>query len=273
MTHDCKKIFVGGYTKSGTTFVGRAFDIISGVYARGEEDYFRQMFNQMNKHLRDYNVNLHYVNKEVYDGQGKLKPLNNKTVRAFHQFTFYHLFFNGKPIPEDCLVTVEKSPHNIYWVDQISFTFPEAVHVCVYRQAKPVFRSLLRHMRDHRDPAYDDPMSEARQTLLRKFAAKWPTYIKIIEEKRSQLHLVRYDQVAADTAGFLDYAQKAVIGEELGLSAPLETLTKEYYLANLPPEARETSLVQTNGNKIVLSKAEDAIIEQHCIDPDTDYDF
>lgn len=273
MTYDCKKIFVGGYSKSGTTFIGRAFGIINGVYARGEEDYFRQMFNQMNKHLREYNINLHFVNKEVYDGKGTLKPVKNETVRAFHQFTFYHLFFNGNGMPADCKATVEKSPHNINWIDQIDFTFPDARHVCVYRPAKPVFRSMLRHMRDNRDQAFDDPASETRQKTLKNFTTKWPEYLKVIEQKRDRLQLVRYDNVAADTASFLDFAQQEVIGEKLGLAAPVETLTKESYLAGLPPEARATSLVQTSANKIVLSQEEEALIAATCGDPDTEYDF
>lgn len=273
MTYDCKKIFVGGYTKSGTTFIGRAFGIINGVYARGEEDYFRQMFNQMNKHLREYNTNLHYVNKEVYDGQGTLEPMNNDTVRAFHQFTFYHLFFNGQGMPSDCKATVEKSPHNIYWIDQIDFTFPDAQHLCVYRPAKPVFRSLLRHMRDNRDQAYDDPASNVRQTILKKFCQKWTEYLKTTEQKRDRLKLVRYDNVAADTAAFLEFAQTEILGEKLGLAASLETLTKEHYLSTLPAEARATSLVQTSTNKIILSKGEDKLIDSSCGNPDTEYDF
>ncbi len=273
MTYDCKKIFVGGYSKSGTTFIGRAFGIINGVYARGEEDYFRQMFNQMNKPLREYNTNLHYVNKEVYDGQGTLKPLNNDTVRAFHQFTFYHLFFNGNGMPADCKATVEKSPHNINWIDHINFTFPDAQHLCVFRSANPVFRSLLRHMRDNRNQAYGDPESDARQKLLRNFCKQWSLYLETVRQKRNHIKLVRYDAVAADTAGFLDFAQTEILGEKLGLAASVETLTKEYYLSTLPAEARAKSLVQTTTNKVVLSDREEQIIAASCGSPDTAYDF
>ncbi|NVK42686.1 MAG: sulfotransferase [Oceanospirillaceae bacterium] len=273
MTFPCKKIFVGGYTKSGTTFVGRAFDIINNVYAKGEEDYFRLVFHGMIDLARKFNENITVVNREVYDGFGSIPPIDPASMGDLQQKVFFHIFFGGKPMPEDCKAVVEKSPHNIFRLREISYAFPEAVNVCVYRPAEPVFRSLMRHMRDHRNPAYDDPESEARDLMLQGFCEKWPQYIQIIEQNRAKLKMVQYQSVADDTAGFLDFAQKEVIGEQWGLSAPVETLSKEHYLSTLPEEARKKSLVQTSAHKIVLSDKEKEAIAEHCSNPSIQFDF
>ena len=53
-----KKIFIGGYTKSGTTFIGRAFGLLNGVYAKGELDYFRIFYRGMEKMVVEYNENI-----------------------------------------------------------------------------------------------------------------------------------------------------------------------------------------------------------------------
>ncbi|MFC4347211.1 sulfotransferase [Kordiimonas lipolytica] len=273
MSFRCKKIFVGGYTKSGTTFVGRAFDIINGVYAKGEEDYFRLMFHGVHDLARRFNANIEVVNKEVYDGFGSIPPIDRNSLRILQQNIFYHIFFGSKPMPEDCVVTVEKSPHNIFRLREINYTFPDAINVCVYRPAIPVFSSLIRHMRDHRDIGYDDPKNQNRISILENFCKRWQEYVEIIEQNRAKLKMVQYQSVADDTAGFLDFAQSDIIGQKLGLSAPVETLTKEHYLSTLPPEAREKSLVQTSANKVKLTDAEKKMITDHCRDPDITFDF
>jgi len=273
MSFRFKKIFVGGYTKSGTTFVGRAFDIINGVYAKGEEDYFRLVFHGVNDLARKFNNNIEIVNREVYDGFGSIPPVDRGSLRLLQQKVFFHIFFGGKPAPDDCVATVEKSPHNIFRLKEIAYAFPKATNVCVYRAAIPVFASLMRHMRDHRNPGFDDPANERRISMLQAFCKRWPEYIQIIEENRANLKMVQYQSVADDTAGFLDYAQTDIIGMQLGLSAPVETLTKEHYLSTLPPEAREKSLVQTSANKIKLTDAEKTLIADHCKDPAITFDF
>jgi len=273
MSFRYKKIFVGGYTKSGTTFVGRAFDIINGVYAKGEEDYFRLVFHGVNDLARKFNNNIEIVNREVYDGFGSIPPMGQTSLRHLQQKIFYHIFFGGQPMPNDCVATVEKSPHNIFRLKEIGFTFPAAINVCVYRPAVPVFASLIRHMRDHRNAGYGDAESELRINMLKGFCKRWQEYVRIIEENRAKLKMVQYQSVADDTAGFLDFAQTDIIGQKLGLSAPVETLTKEHYLSTLPPEAREKSLVQTSANKIKLTDAEKNMIADHCADPDITFDF
>lgn len=273
MSFQCKKVFVGGYTKSGTTFVGRAFDIINGVYAKGEEDYFRLLFHGVTDLARKFNTNIGYVNKEVYDGFGSIPEIDRDSLRDLQQKIFYHIFFGGQPMPDDCVVTVEKSPHNIFRLKEIAYTFPEAVNVCVFRPPVPVFSSLMRHMRDHRNAGFDDPENKLRIDMLQNFCKRWPEYVTIIEENRAKLKMVQYQSVADDTAGFLDFAQTDIIGQKLGLSAPVETLTKEHYLSTLPPKAREKSLVQTSANKIKLTDAEKNMIADHCADPDITFDF
>lgn len=273
MAFKCKKIFVGGYTKSGTTFVGRAFDIINGVYAKGEEDYFRLVFGGLNKLTQDFNRNIEIVNREVYDGFGSIPPVDRDSLRLLQQKVFFHIFFGGKPVPEDCFATVEKSPHNIFRLREISFTFPKAINVCVYRPAEPVFKSLMRHMRDHRNAEYDDPENELRQNMLKGFCKKWPTYVEIIEKNRAHLKMVQYQSVADDTSGFLDFAQEDILGRKLGLSKGVETLSKEHYLSTLPEEARAKSLVQTSANKITLTDTERTLIADHCKNPAIDFDF
>ncbi|NVJ97141.1 MAG: sulfotransferase [Alphaproteobacteria bacterium] len=273
MAFRCKKIFVGGYTKSGTTFVGRAFDIINGVYAKGEEDYFRLVFAGLNKLAGDFNKNIDIVNREVYDGFGSIPPMDRASIRLLQQKVFYHIFFGGKPMPADCYATVEKSPHNIFRLPEIQFAFPKAVNVCVYRTAEPVFKSLLRHMRDHRNAGFGDPEHALRRGMLDGFCKKWPKYLKIIEENRAILKMVQYQSVADDTAGFLDFAQDEILGKKLGLSKGVETLSKEHYLSTLPEEARAKSLVQTSANRIVLTEAEQAFIAEHCKNPAIEFDF
>ncbi|SDE72099.1 sulfotransferase [Kordiimonas lacus] len=273
MSFRCKKIFVGGYTKSGTTFVGRAFDIINGVYAKGEEDYFRLMFHGVTNLVREFNSNIKVVNREVYDGLGSIPPVDRGSLRLLQQKIFFHLFFAGKPVPDDCVAIVEKSPHNIFRLKELTFTFPAAINVCVYRHAVPVFASLMRHMRDHRNEKFDDPDFGLRREMLQNFCKRWPEYVQIIEDNRAKLKMVQYQSVADNTAGFLDFAQTDIIGEKLGLSAPVETLTKEHYLSTLPPEVREKSLVQTSANKIKLTDAEKTMIAEHCKDPAITFDF
>lgn len=268
-----KKIFVGGYTKSGTTFIGRAFGLFNGVYAKGEQDYFRLVAGGLNKLMRDYNENLAVVNKEVYDGHGSLELLTNTSVRILHDKVFKHIFFNGKPMPQDCETIVEKSPRNIFEIEKIRLIFPGATNVCVYREPGAVFRSLMRHMADHRAPAFNDPEAQKRKSMLEGFSKRWPTYIDIIEKYRGDLKLIQYQTAAADNQGFLDFAEAEILFHSPGLRAPVETLSKEYYLKSLPEEARAKSLVQVGPPKITLSETELQIIEDNCRPPRTDFDF
>ncbi|WP_374764232.1 sulfotransferase family protein [Yunchengibacter salinarum] len=268
------KIFIGGYTKSGTTFVGRALGILNHALARGELDYFRIFTGTMNERLQNYNDNIQVVNREVYDGFGTLEPVTRASARALHRKMFAHLYFNNRPAPSGLRLLVEKSPRNIFHLDAIRFIFPEAHIMVVYREPKAVFRSLMRHMRDHRDPAFEDPAFHRRRAMLKSFAEnRWAAYHRILEAEQDSLHLVRYEHVAKDTAGFLDHVQDTVIGERLGLSAPVESLSKEAYLASLPPDARAKSLVQTETHKLRLSEAEERYILENCPQPQVRFDF
>jgi len=268
-----KKIFIGGYTKSGTTFMGRAFGLFNGVYAKGEQDYFRLFFKGMQDLVLAYNKNIAVVNKEVYDGRGSLEPLTNTSFRSLHDKTFKHIFFAGQPVPNDCVTIVEKSPHNIYWVEQIVKIFPNAVNICVYREPKAVFRSLIRHMADHRDPKFNDPDFAKRVNMLQGFCRRWEEYVSIIEKNRQNLKVIQYQAAADDNQALLDYVEKDILHHSPGLRAPVETLSKEHYLKSLPEDARAKSLVQTGPPKIKLTDTETATLERLCRAPNVEFDF
>ncbi len=268
-----QKIFIGGYTKSGTTFVGRAFGLFNGVYAKGEQDYFRIFTKGMREMVVDYNENITHVNREVYDGQGTLGPLTPDSFRDLHDKIFKHIFFSGEPVPDDCTTIVEKSPRNIYWVSDIEVIFPDAINICVYREPKAVFRSLLRHMADHRDENYKKPKFKHRRNMLTKFFEHWERYVSVVEKKKQILKVIRYDTAAADHQALLDFIEKDILGHSPGLKSPVETLSKEHYLNSLPEEARAKSLVQVGPPKITLAKEEIAQIERLCRAPNIEFDF
>lgn len=268
-----QKIFIGGYTKSGTTFVGRAFGLFNGVYAKGEQDYFRLFTKGMREMVVAYNENITHVNREVYDGRGTLEPLEPDSFRDLHDKVFKHIFFSGQPVPDDCTTIVEKSPRNIYSVEDIEVIFPEAINICVYREPIAVFRSLMRHMSDHRDPDYAKPEFAPRIDMLNKFFEYWGPYIDIIEKKRQILKVIRYDRAADDKQGLVDFIEKEVLRHSPGLKAPVETLSKEHYLKSLPEEARAKSLVQTGPYKIALAKGEIKKIKKRCRAPKIAFDF
>jgi sulfotransferase family protein len=273
MTESINKIFVGGYTKSGTTFIGRALDILNGVYAKGELEYFRLFYRKLNGAFRSFNENIRLVNEEVYDGQGSILPLSKESLQALHEKIFLHIFFNGEAVPDDCVCVVEKTPRSIFSLKKINHIFPTAQVVCVYRDPEPVLRSLFRHLIDHRSSSFSDPNSKARRKLFNGFLENWDNYINILEDRQVDLHLVQYDRVAVDTAGFLDFAQEKILKTQLGLSAPIETLSKEHYLNNLPEEARAKSLVQIGQNKVQLSDEEFEKVAAKCRKPDVIFDF
>lgn len=273
MTPNPKKLFIGGYTKSGTTFIGRAVGLVNGVYAKGEQDYFRLFFSGLGKLAAEYNRNIKIVNREVYDGYGSLEPISNNSMRVLHDKIFTHIFFSGRDIPADCKVIAEKSPHNIFWVSRIKVTFPDAINMCVYRDPKPVFRSLMRHMADHRDPEFASPAFKKRASMLAGFCKRWPEYVKTIENHRKHLVMVRYQSAADDNAAFLDFAQQLLFQEKVGLKAPVETLSKEHYLQSLPEEARAKSLVQLESGKIKLTAEEEKMIDSRCGSPNVSFDF
>ena len=268
-----KQIFIGGYTKSGTTFVGRSFDLLKGVYSKGEMDYFRLFYKNFNEQLIAFNRNIKLVNEEVYDGGGTIEPFKDSSVRALHQKIFYHIFFNGKAIPLDCIAAVEKTPRNLSHIGQIRNIFPQSSFICVYRDAEPVFRSMMRHMFAHRDKVFGDPLSQERQEMFAGFLKSWVANVGIIEKNRSSLHLVRYENIAADISSFLDYIQDNIFEQKMELSASIETLSKEYYLKNLPIERRENSLVQIGPSKITLSENELELIQEKCREPNSAFDF
>jgi len=268
-----QKIFIGGYTKSGTTFVGRAFGLFNGVYAKGEQDYFRIFTKGMRDMVVKYNENITYVNKEVYDGQGTLGPLSADSFRDLHDKIFKHIFFSGQPVPDDCTAIVEKSPRNIYFIEDIEAIFPEAINICVYREPVAVFRSLMRHMADHRDPEYARPDCSERIFMLTEFFKYWKLYIETIEKKRQTLKVIRYNKAADDNQALVDFIEKEILLQSPGLKAPVETLSKEHYLKSLPKEARAKSLVQTGPYKITLAKNEIKNIKKRCRAPKIAFDF
>ncbi len=233
-----RKIFVGGYTKSGTTFIGRAFGLFEGVYARGELDYFRLFFDGLRELAVNYNTNVHYVNKEVYDGFGSLKQMDNDSFRKLHDKIFKHLFFNGEAVPGDCMTIVEKSPRNIFWVPGIVKTFPGSQILAVYRPPQPVFRSLVRHMMDHRDEKYADPNFPDRKEMLPKFVKRWQALMEILEKNRPHIQVMQYESAAKDNAALVEFLGAKVLGGSPTLKAPIESLSKESYLQSLPEEAR-----------------------------------
>ncbi len=268
-----RKIFIGGYTKSGTTFIGRALGLFKGVYARGEMDYLRLFNKGLSDIIVSYNQNLEIVNHEVYDGRGELLPVTVGRMRALHEKIFPALFFNGEDVPDDCRFMVEKSPRNIFNVQSIDLIFPQAAIIVVYRKAQAVYPSLLRHMADHRDVKFHDPASDARQDLFKKFLDVWPQYIELIETHREKLTVVRYQKASDDVQAFLEYAERDILGESPGLRAPVETLSKDHYLRSLPEARRAKSLVQVGPSKMTLSDEERDAIARVCRAPDIDYDF
>ena len=268
-----KKIFIGGYTKSGTTFIGRAFGLFNGVYAKGELDYFRIFFRGVEKLVVEYNENIGHVNREVYDGNGSLEPISIPTFRTINDEIFLNIYFSGQPVPDDCDVLVEKSPHNIFWIKQILDVYPDARFLCVYRSPQYVFRSLMRHMADNRASEFADPAYETRNKMLTAFQKRWSHYIERIEKFRSRMNIIQYDSAAADNAALMKFIEQEMLGYSPGLRAPIESLTKEHYLKSLPKEKRAKSLVQTGPYKIELSKEELAFIASECREPDISFDF
>lgn len=268
-----QKIFIGGYTKSGTTFVGRAFGLFNGVYAKGEQDYFRLFTEGMRKMVINYNENIGLVNKEVYDDQGTLEPLSADSFRDLHDKIFKHIFFSGQPVPSDCTTIVEKSPRNIYFIEDIEAIFPEAINICVYREPLAVFRSLMRHMTDHRDANYAKPDFAPRVKMLKEFFRYWDRYISTIEKRRQILKVIQYDRASDNHKDLVDYIEAEILRHSPGLKAPIETLSKEHYLQSLPEEARAKSLVQTGPYKIQLAKGEIKKIRKLCRAPKISFDF
>jgi len=264
LAHAHRKIFLGGYTKSGTTFLGRSFDIFEGVYARGEMDYFHFFYDQINRLGGKYSDNVRIVNREVYDGFGDYQPITNKSAFALHEKIFLHLYFNGEETPEDCRYIVEKTPRNIFHFENIKRCFPDCDFVMLYRAPEDVFKSLMRHMADHRSSVYRDSESGLRRSMFKNFVKSWNKMIDIIRANREQMYLIRYDTLAADTGGFLDFAQSEILKEKLPLLRPLNSLTKRSYLESLPEKARAKSLVQVGDSAIQLSDNELEFLERKC---------
>jgi len=268
-----KMVFIGGHTKSGTTFVGRALDLFDNVCVKGEMDYFRQFFAQLNGIANKYNSGNELINREVYDGQGTLVPIDENMMADIHRSIFTRLYCAGTEVPDDARFWVEKSPYNIYYTAAIRLIFPDAAIVCVYREPKAVFRSLVRHLADHRDAKHEDLHSQARKDTLDSFLKRWKNYIAHLEKFRERIILVQYQRVADDKQGFIDFARKSIFEENLGLCAPIETLSKENYLKSLPEEARAKSLVQIGPYKVELSDEELDTIEANCRPVKTTFDF
>lgn len=243
------------------------------MYSKGELDYFRLFYKKFNEQLYAFNTNIKLVNEEVYDGDGEIEPFNDASVRALHQKIFYHIFFNGKTVPSDCIAAVEKTPRNLRYFDKVKNIFPKSSFVCVYRDPVPVFKSMMRHMIAHRDTSFGDPLSEKRQEIFSAFLAGWADNVGIIEKNRKNLHLVRYENVAANVSSFLNYIQDSILGQRIEFGAPVETLSKEFYLKSLPQEKRENSLVQVGPSKITLSENELGLIDEKCCAPSTAFDF
>jgi len=273
MTDRPKLVFVGGHSKSGTTFIGRALGLFNDVCSKGELDYFRLYFKELNTLTDGYNVNIDYVNREVYDGIGNLGRIDDKAMVRIHRSVFMELFQSGVPVPADSKFWVEKSPQNVHWTNAINFIFPEAVIVAVYRDPVAVFRSRLRHMADHRDGELKNVASPERQEFRRTFIEGWYTWIGQLEKYKDRLMPVNYQHVVDDTKGFLDFAAERIFKEDLGLKAPVETLSKEYYLSQLPEERRAKSLVQTNMKRLTLSEKEISIIKEKCRSPEVPFAF
>jgi len=273
MTASSKIIFVGGHSKSGTTFIGRALGLFNEVCAKGEMDYFRQFFKKLNFAFDDYNTNIESVNREVYDGAGTLAPVSEPVMVGIHRLMFGQLFQLGTPVPSDTRFLVEKSPYNIFLIEAIEAIFPGATIVAVYRNPKDVYRSLIRHLSDHRDPDHADMRSKVRRETRISFVNRWARLVGLIEKHRDRLVLVQYQRAADDTQAFIEFARKEIFKEDLGLRAPVETLSKEYYLSTLPEEARAKSLVQLEGHKVKLSKVEERIIDRDCRAPKVAFDF
>lgn len=274
MTAQPKTVFIGGYSKSGTTFLGRFLGLFNGVYAKGEEDYFRIFYKDMSRLCQEFNGNIGAVNTEVYDGRGTIPQMTVASFRALNQKIFYHLYWGGQAQPADCRWTVEKSPHNIFWLEQIENIFPGSMKLAIIRDSKPVFRSFMRHMRDHRDARFDDPAYKNRIVSMEQFIVRWNRVAKCIEEYRDRgLITISYDALAADNAAFVDFAKHTIFKEDIVLSAPLESISKESYLKSLPKEARAKSLVQIGPSSITLSDDEESILEEKCKLPDVSFDF
>lgn len=269
-----RTLFIGGYTKSGTTYLGRAFDTIEHVYTRGEMDYFRLLFQPIGRAFRDYNRNLDYVNREVYDGQGELEAVPAQYLCSLHRSLFTSLFFNGESVPEDARVLVEKSPRNVFHMAQIKIVFPRAEFVTIFREPLAVASSLIRHMTDHRGEEYGDPEHPARIELLDSFVEdRWPLYVSILNKRRAEMTLISYESAARDPGQLVDFIQSEILkAPDWQRRSPPETLTKEAYLKGLPEAARAKSLVQTvKSNR--LSDSEISRIQAHCQVPDLDFDF
>jgi len=263
-----RHIFVGGYTKAGTTFLGRVLGNFSGVYARGEMDFFRIFAGNYRRLAGEYSKNIQIVNTEVYDGRGELRPVTVDRARKTLDMLFQDLFFNGETPPGDCQTMVEKSPRNMFHLDQIDFAFPKAPIVHIYRPPQDCYQSLMRHMSDHRDKAFLDPDSDRRKGFLRDFVARWNEYKRHVQSPHmKRVKTLTYQALCDDLPGFVDFAQTHIFGCEMDLKAPLESLSKDAYLKSLPKKVRETSLVQTGDRKVTLADEEIAAIRTYCHAP------
>lgn len=269
-----QQIILGGYTKSGTTFLGRVMGNFEGCYSRGEMDYFRIFGGNLQKMFAEFSRNIQIVNKEVYDGQGEIQPITVNSARSMMQSVFYDMFFNGNGIPDDCAYVIEKSPRNMFHLKEAQFVFPQAPIVNIYRHPADCLKSLMRHMADHRDAQYRDPDSDLRRAFMPDFERRWNQYkAHITSDAAKKVINIRYDRLKDDLPGFVDFARSTIFKKDIALKAPLETLSKESYLASLPAKARKTSLVQEDMSGLRLSDEEIAFVRAYCHEPNIKIHF
>lgn len=177
----------------------RKFGLRTLLTGYSTDDIFRDILNRYNYFKTSKRVGLHhFINQTDFNKlveSARLRPDLNNYQKACHIITsfFDNYYMHERGSGRQLLI--EKTPGNLYYVDVILQSMPEARIIEVIRDCRDVCASFLAKSK-----------REAWATKsIKSISIQWENSIKCGEKYRSikefkdRIHLVRYEELRMDT--------------------------------------------------------------------------
>ncbi|MGB2963493.1 MAG: sulfotransferase [Anaerolineales bacterium] len=163
-----KKIFITGYSRSGTTLLGRILGKNDDVFLLYELHFFEELFDPNNRTKSISSSTAIELTSELIARQrtGYFNPIVDNSMqieakslvnqipkpitpmRMFATFLDYETKLNGKYIP------LEQTPRNVYFLENILTSYPQAFVVNIVRDSRDtVLSQKNKHKRFWTDPS------------------------------------------------------------------------------------------------------------------------
>ena len=209
--------FIVGAQKSGTTWLQKQLNDVSGVCCLGEGHFIDKMVGPIAEVFKDYNRMMNMVDERVYEGNGFYKVISDESFVVHMREWILEIMLSACDCKSDKLVAIgDKTPAHSFHMRTLIKLFPEARFIHMLRDGRDVAVSAYHHKcRILNQLNY--PVETSLRDEFVSQVKKWGQFTRAVLHSESQglpVHTVRYESLLEDPFKQLKQCAQFVSGSD-----------------------------------------------------------